>query len=213
MEPSPTLQKEDIVRFSDGWVRKKEDLDGPPVADSPHPCKQKIFMFEAQNICREMLSHRLQHNVTLPKPEAFFSDLSMGEAEETETSANRRTIEQLHEISRAKCRDLTGQILRIVRKHVGSTFFLYDASLVRGKQLLMSKVLSWHDPHALLSSVYRWNLLYRDVAGKGGRHGGRYRRMSAGPLGDAVGFREDGRAISKVSSVGVRRGQFILPFD
>ncbi len=93
-------------------------------------------MFEAHNICRELLSHRLlQHNVDLPKPQAFLTDLSLGSSPRNgsdESIANRRTVQMMHEISRNKCNELTGEILKIVRKHVGSTFFRYDASLVRG---------------------------------------------------------------------------------
>lgn len=94
-------------------------------------------MFEAHNICRELLSHRLlQHNVDLPKPQAFLTDLSIGSSPKDgsdESIANRRIVQQLHEIARIKCNDHTAEILKIVRKHVGSTFFRYDASLVRGE--------------------------------------------------------------------------------
>lgn len=122
-EPNPPLQREDIVRFSDGW---------------------KIFMFEAHNICREMLAHRLEHHITLPKPESFLSDLSMRDTQ-SESSANRKVIEQLHEIAKAKCKDLTGQILEIIRKHVGSTFFRFDASLVRDGTYYTAMMLANED--------------------------------------------------------------------
>ncbi|KAG7531622.1 hypothetical protein FFLO_04206 [Filobasidium floriforme] len=107
--PGTFLQKDDIIRFADGW---------------------RIFMFEAHNVIRESLEHRCAHLV--PRPEgAFLTELSLS-AEETDPRIQiHREIKHLHDIARAKCEQLTRLIVDIVKMHINTSFFEWDASLVR----------------------------------------------------------------------------------
>jgi hypothetical protein len=89
-------------------------------------------MFEAHNVIRESLEHRCAHLV--PRPEgAFFTELSLS-AEETDPRIQiHREIKHLHDIARAKCEQLTRLIVDIVKMHINTSFFEWDASLVRGE--------------------------------------------------------------------------------
>ncbi|CCO30677.1 hypothetical protein BN14_04707 [Rhizoctonia solani AG-1 IB] len=40
-------------------------------------------------------------------------------------------LTRLHSIAEGKCQDVAGQIVTLIRRHLGSSFFQYDASLVR----------------------------------------------------------------------------------
>jgi hypothetical protein len=93
---------------------------------------QRIFMFEAHNVIRESLEHRCVHLV--PRPEgAFLTELSLS-AEETDPRVQiHNEIQHLHDIARAKCEQLTRRIVDIVKMHINTSFFEWDASLVRGQ--------------------------------------------------------------------------------
>ncbi|WWC70299.1 uncharacterized protein I206_104249 [Kwoniella pini CBS 10737] len=102
-------QGEEAIRFADGW---------------------KIFLFEAQNVIRNNLEDRV-------------NKLSEAQAQITAyiTESNPSTPEALHndlvqlqhllDIAKSKCEVKTRQIMEIVRTHVGTRFFEWDASLVR----------------------------------------------------------------------------------
>lgn len=89
-------------------------------------------MFEAHNVIRESLEHRCAHLV--PRPEgAFLTELSLS-AEETDPRIQiHRQIQHLHDIARSKCEQLTRLIVDIVKMHINTSFFEWDASLVRGE--------------------------------------------------------------------------------
>jgi len=93
---------------------------------------QRIFMFEAHNVIRESLEHRCVHLV--PRPQgAFLTELSLS-AEETDPRVQMHNeIQHLHDIARAKCEQLTRRIVDIVKMHINTSFFEWDASLVRGQ--------------------------------------------------------------------------------
>jgi len=129
------LQQDDIIRFADGWV---SDARSPlfscfqPNVDNSKLVHQRIFMFEAHNVIRESLEHRCAHLV--PRPEgAFLTELSLS-AEETDPRVQiHNEIQHLHDIARAKCEQLTRRIVDIVKMHINTSFFEWDASLVRGR--------------------------------------------------------------------------------
>jgi hypothetical protein len=92
---------------------------------------QRIFMFEAHNVIRESLEHRCAHLV--PRPEAaFLTELSLSAEETDPRNQTHNEIQHLHDIARAKCEHLTRQIVEIVKMHINTSFFEWDASLVRG---------------------------------------------------------------------------------
>jgi hypothetical protein len=88
-------------------------------------------MFEAHNVIRESLEHRCAH--LIPRPEgAFLTDLSLSAEESDPRAQTHREIHALRDIARAKCDQLTRLIVDIVKMHINTTFFEWDASLVRG---------------------------------------------------------------------------------
>lgn len=89
-------------------------------------------MFEAHNVIRESLENRCSHFVPKPR-EAFLTDLSISSEETDARALLHAETKRLHEIARAKCDQLTRQIVDIVRTHINTTFFEWDASLVRGE--------------------------------------------------------------------------------
>nr|XP_018263170.1 uncharacterized protein I303_04663 [Kwoniella dejecticola CBS 10117]OBR85328.1 hypothetical protein I303_04663 [Kwoniella dejecticola CBS 10117] len=106
----PTFaQGDEVIRFADGW---------------------KIFLFEAQNVIRNNLEERI-------------NKLSQAQAQITAyiTESNPSTPEAMHndlihaqhllDIAKSKCEVKTRQIMEIIRTHVGTRFFEWDASLVR----------------------------------------------------------------------------------
>ncbi|WVQ67810.1 uncharacterized protein L199_006015 [Kwoniella botswanensis] len=100
-------QGDEVIRFADGW---------------------KIFLFEAQNVIRTNLEDRI-------------SKLAQAQTTAFITESNPSTPEAMHndllnaqhllDISKSKCDVQTRQIMEIVRRHVGTRFFEWDASLVR----------------------------------------------------------------------------------
>lgn len=88
-------------------------------------------MFEAHNVIRESLEHRVSHHV--PKPSsAFLMDL-MPTSSNDPTAENQRDVAKLYDIAKAKCDHMTRQIVDIAKMHVNTNFFEWDASLVRGE--------------------------------------------------------------------------------
>jgi hypothetical protein len=93
---------------------------------------QKIFMFEAHNVVRESLEHRMQillANRTDPREPGL-------ETRNRQLDAQMQIILQvqsLRDIARAKCEHLVREVTAMVKRHVHSTFFEWDASLVRGE--------------------------------------------------------------------------------
>jgi hypothetical protein len=129
------LPDENIVRFADGWV---SPIFMPVKATSLSSIdlrSQKIFMFEAHNVIRESLEHRLQSLETKAREAAQFEDLSMDSNWKPETQALYE-IRNLRDIARAKCDHLVKEIAGIIKQHLYTSFFEWDASLVRGKLLI-----------------------------------------------------------------------------
>ncbi|KAF8604613.1 hypothetical protein BDV93DRAFT_507541 [Ceratobasidium sp. AG-I] len=101
--PVGIIQTEDTERFVNGW---------------------QIFIFECHNIIRESLKQRMiEHRRT--RDAAFVID------PEVAHEPLLAKLTRLHSIAEGKCHDVAGQIVTLIRRHLGSSFFQYDASLVR----------------------------------------------------------------------------------
>ncbi|KAJ9108955.1 hypothetical protein QFC21_000277 [Naganishia friedmannii] len=107
--PGPLTRQDDVVRFADGW---------------------KIFMFEAHNVIRESLEHRA-HILIENRASAQLMDLSIAQTQPHSRDQNILEIQHLRSIARAKCDHILREIVGIVKRHVNTNFFEWDASLVR----------------------------------------------------------------------------------
>lgn len=94
---------------------------------------QKIFMFEAHNVIRESLEHRLQSLQAKAREAAQFEDLSMDNRTRNAETQALFEIRTLRDIARAKCEHLVREIASIIKQHLHTPFFEWDASLVRGE--------------------------------------------------------------------------------
>ncbi|WVQ99298.1 hypothetical protein IAU59_006430 [Kwoniella sp. CBS 9459] len=100
-------QGDEVIRFADGW---------------------KIFLFEAQNVIRTNLEDRLA-KLSAAQTSAFITDSNPSTPEAMHNDLVG--VQHLLDIARSKCEVKTRQIMEIVRHHVGTRFFEWDASLVR----------------------------------------------------------------------------------
>lgn len=89
-------------------------------------------MFEAHNVIRESLEHRA-HILTQDRHKAQLMDLSIAEKPLNDRDQNILEIQHLRSIARAKCDHILREIVGIVKQHINTSFFEWDASLVRGK--------------------------------------------------------------------------------
>jgi hypothetical protein len=132
--PGPFTRREDIVRFADGWVSLQEARFGRNKADSQYIPLQKVFMFEAYNVVRESLEHRMQillaNRTHTREPGLETSNRPL----DTQTQIILE-VQSLRDIARAKCEHLVREVTATVKRHLHSTFFEWDASLVRGEML------------------------------------------------------------------------------
>jgi hypothetical protein len=81
--------------------------------------RQKIFIFEAQNVIRTNLEARLVKLVS-SRASARISD-PYGQTGQHDFDSKIRDLEHLLDVAKNKCEEKTRQILQIVRKHVGTT--------------------------------------------------------------------------------------------
>ncbi|OCF36737.1 hypothetical protein I316_01333 [Kwoniella heveanensis BCC8398] len=100
-------QGDEVIRFADGW---------------------KIFLFEAQNVIRTNLEDRLA-KLSAAQTSAFITDSNPSTPEAMHNDLVG--VQHLLDIAKSKCEVKTRQIMEIVRHHVGTRFFEWDASLVR----------------------------------------------------------------------------------
>ena len=92
-------------------------------------------MFQAHNVVRESLEHRAQILLADNHP-----DSRRPEANSSNQGINNRKeilleVQNLRDIAKAKCTRLADDIIAIVKLHLQSPFFEWDANLVRGKHL------------------------------------------------------------------------------
>ncbi|WVR07145.1 hypothetical protein IAU60_004186 [Kwoniella sp. DSM 27419] len=105
---SPSFaQGDEVIRFADGW---------------------KIFLFEAQNVIRTNLEDRLA-KLAQAQTTAFITESNPSTPEAMHNDMIR--VQHLLDIAKSKCDVKTRQIMEIIRHHVGTRFFEWDASLVR----------------------------------------------------------------------------------
>ena len=105
---------EDVVRFADGW---------------------KIFLFEAQSVISRVLNERLE--LALQR----LAGLQITDGALPDEDAEVVQLRHLVDIAKSKCEVKTKQILGMVRRHVGSRFFEWDASLVRDGTYYAARLL------------------------------------------------------------------------
>ncbi|CDZ96900.1 hypothetical protein [Phaffia rhodozyma] len=102
----PNLRREDLERYCDGW---------------------KIFMFECHSVVREALLDRMR---ILEDSQGRVIDVSDPQAHINQAEC-LKNIQRIHMIAEQKCSTLARTIVMIAKRHLGTQFFAYDASLVR----------------------------------------------------------------------------------
>ncbi|KDQ16343.1 hypothetical protein BOTBODRAFT_54128 [Botryobasidium botryosum FD-172 SS1] len=104
--PQGGIVPEDSERFVNGW---------------------KVFIFECQNVIRDKLKERLEKQQAHHRS-AFLDD---PESEPERRISRINDTIRLHAIAEDKCHKLSKVVISIIRQHLGTSFFQYDASLVR----------------------------------------------------------------------------------
>ncbi|KAL1413541.1 hypothetical protein Q8F55_001315 [Vanrija albida] len=108
---APFRQTDEVVYFSDAW---------------------KVYLFEAQHVIRKQLEERLERLESKPTG-AFLTDANSRStspvASESETEI--LTLRHLLDIARHKCDDKVRNIVDSLRGHITTSFFEWDASMVR----------------------------------------------------------------------------------
>lgn len=98
-------------------------------------------MFQAHNVVRESLEHRTQILLASNCSDSRRPDANM----RNQGINNRRQIllevQNLRDIAQSKCKHLAVEIIAIVKLHLHSPFFEWDANLVRGKLLRVGIVV------------------------------------------------------------------------
>ncbi|KAG8749414.1 hypothetical protein FRC14_001390, partial [Serendipita sp. 396] len=105
IQRSDYLKGEDNLRFVDGW---------------------QIFLFECYNVIQEKIRERLDAAQT-----AQITEIDEDPDSPATVEALIRDLKRYLTIAEAKCFDLLDHVVLLVRRHLGSGFFAYDASLVR----------------------------------------------------------------------------------
>ncbi|KAG9049257.1 hypothetical protein FS837_010793 [Tulasnella sp. UAMH 9824] len=96
------MQNEETDRFISGW---------------------QIFIFEALNVVRERLQERISR---------IRNSRIVPTGGESPSQRSKLTdLEHLHDIAESRCQDVLPQVMELIRRHVGTAFFEYDASLCR----------------------------------------------------------------------------------
>ncbi|KAF8275264.1 hypothetical protein EI94DRAFT_1560073 [Lactarius quietus] len=101
---SGNIHEEDVDRYIHGW---------------------QIFIFECLNVIREALKQR-----TVVHPNRDRS-LSIALPNSSPRSAPLDAATRLLKIADARCHEVVRRVIVIIRQHLGTPFFEYDASLVR----------------------------------------------------------------------------------
>ena len=110
------LKARDVERFCDGW---------------------QCFLFECHAVIREALADRItQAEQAIESSRVHEMGLD-GSSVRTASAGNLADLRRLHAIAESKCYTLAEIIIIIVRRNLGSRFFAYDASLVRGPFLFL----------------------------------------------------------------------------
>ncbi|KAG8808002.1 hypothetical protein FRC17_004179 [Serendipita sp. 399] len=105
IQRSDYIKNEDSLRFVDGW---------------------QIFLFECYNVIQEKIRERLD-SVQAAQITEWDEDPDSPATVETLV----RDLKKYLAIAETKCYDLLDHVVLLIRRHLGSSFFAYDASLVR----------------------------------------------------------------------------------
>ncbi|KAG8903673.1 hypothetical protein FRB99_002864 [Tulasnella sp. 403] len=100
---SKVVQNEDTDRFISGW---------------------QIFIFEALNVIREKLRERIAQiqDSRIVQPDGRMSPTLRG---------TLLDLMHLHDIAESRCHEMLPRVLDLIRRHLNTAFFEYDASLCR----------------------------------------------------------------------------------
>ncbi|KAF8509550.1 hypothetical protein JB92DRAFT_3083744 [Gautieria morchelliformis] len=107
---------EEADRFVDGW---------------------KIFIFECHNVIREFLKQRLV------SASGESDGPNIVDADSQQVTLN--SLIHLHMIAESKCQDVAQHVVSLVQRHLGTSFFEYDASLVRDGCFFAGYMLAGED--------------------------------------------------------------------
>jgi hypothetical protein len=102
---------------------RSSDLSGSafsPQEIEAYIASWKIFMFECNNIIREALKQRLDKF-------GLITDRSL----ETPSHDYRGVIQRLYSIAQSKCHYLVRTVGSLIKQHLGTSFFQYDAFQIR----------------------------------------------------------------------------------
>ncbi|TXT15729.1 hypothetical protein VHUM_00232 [Vanrija humicola] len=108
---APFRQTDEVVYFSDAW---------------------KVYLFEAQHVIRKQLEERLEALETKPRG-AFLTDANSRSASPVASESETEILNLRHllDIARHKCDEKVRNIVDSLRLHISSSFFEWDASMVR----------------------------------------------------------------------------------
>ncbi|THG99635.1 hypothetical protein EW026_g2735 [Hermanssonia centrifuga] len=127
------IEVEDMERFIHGW---------------------QIFIFECHNVVREALKQRL---VSQPPHDTYHAD------GDTALTRKYERILRLHDKAKLRCQSVVRDVVAIIQRNLGTSFFQYDASLVRdgcffAAFLLAGETGSSEDVEACLQALneMRW---------------------------------------------------------
>ncbi|KAH9998171.1 hypothetical protein BJV74DRAFT_825872 [Russula compacta] len=101
---SGNVHEEDVDRYIHGW---------------------QIFIFECLNVIREALKQRTVVHPTCDR------SLNIALPNSSPRSAQLDAATRLLKIADARCHEVVRRVVAIIRQHLGTPFFEYDASLVR----------------------------------------------------------------------------------
>ncbi|KAG8988922.1 hypothetical protein FRB90_002497, partial [Tulasnella sp. 427] len=128
------MQNEEIDRFVSGW---------------------QIFIFEALNVIRERLLERISR---------IRNSRIVPTGAQSPTQRTKLTdLEHLHDIAESRCQDVLPQVMDLIKRHLESAFFEYDASLCRdgvfyAGERIAGEPQSGEDVHICLQALsqMRW---------------------------------------------------------
>lgn len=128
------MQNEETDRFISGW---------------------QIFIFEALNVIRERLLERISRLRS--------SRIAPAGGESPSHRSKLTDLEHLHDIADSRCQDLLPQVMELIKRHIGTAFFEYDASLCRdgvfyAGERIAGEPDSGYDVHVCLEALgqMRW---------------------------------------------------------
>ncbi|EJD44127.1 hypothetical protein AURDEDRAFT_185160 [Auricularia subglabra TFB-10046 SS5] len=136
--PDNTRYKaEDISRFVHGWKASGGTLNRFAFT---RPLQQ-IFIYECQSRVWTGLKEKVQD--LSEHSTSYIEEVDGdGDARETQYATMLRRTRNLAEIAYSKCSNLAREVTALVRQYLGTTFFEYDAALVRDGSFFAAYLLA-----------------------------------------------------------------------